>query len=154
MFLGMIAENKPVVLFASLLANEPINLIVRKDVAEAREISAHTSLRERLQAIRGLKVGLSGEVSPRLRAVYASVGLDADKDLQFVVVPGPGQVQAFADGKVDVLFAHTPYLETVLVQYGGALLVETSGGEVPVLADGQVHGPCLGNDTRDGRRET
>jgi hypothetical protein len=38
MFLGMIAENKPVVLFASLLANEPINLIVRKDVAEARKM--------------------------------------------------------------------------------------------------------------------
>src|SRR5258708_5213906 len=66
MFLGMMAENKPVVLFASLLANEPINLIVRKEVAEARKLSPRASLRERLQGIAGLKVGLAGEVAPRL----------------------------------------------------------------------------------------
>src|SRR3977135_342134 len=59
MFLGMMAEDKPILLFASLLANEPINLALRKSVADARKLSAHASLRERLQAITGLRIGLA-----------------------------------------------------------------------------------------------
>ena len=139
MFLGMMAEDKPILLFASLLANEPINLLVRKSLADARKLSAHAGLRERLQAIKGVKIGLAGEVAPRLRALFASAGMNADKEVQLVTIAGPDQVKAFAEGGVDVLFAHTPYLETALVQYDAVLLVATSGGEVPVLADGQIH---------------
>jgi NitT/TauT family transport system substrate-binding protein len=139
MFLGMMAENKPIVLFASLLANEPINLVARKVVAEARALSQRSSLQERLRAIAGLRVGLAPEVAPRLRALFASAGMDAERDMRFVVVPGADQVQAFVDGRVDVLFAHTPYLETTLVQHRGVLVAETSAGEVPELAGGQIH---------------
>ena len=139
MFLGMIAEQRPIVLFASLLANEPINLVARKDVAEQRQLRAKAPLRERLEAIRGLRVGVAGGPPPRLRALFASAGLDATRDVELVIVHGSEQVQAFADGRIDVLFAHTPYLETTLVQYGAVLLVETSSGEVPALADGQIH---------------
>jgi NitT/TauT family transport system substrate-binding protein len=139
MFLGMMAEDKPILLFASLLANEPINLALRKSVADARQVAAHAGLRERLQAIRGLRIGLAGEVAPRLRALFASAGMNADRDVQLMTIAGPDQVKAFADGRIDVLFAHTPYLETVLVQHGAVLLVDTSGGEVPILADGQIH---------------
>src|SRR5262245_45000705 len=50
MFLGRIAEEKPIVLFASLLANEPINLVVRKEIMAVRKVPTQGSLRERLQA--------------------------------------------------------------------------------------------------------
>ena len=139
MFLGMMAEDKPILLFASLLANEPINLALRKSVANARKFSPSASLGERLQAIKGLRIGLASEVGPRLRALFASAGMNADQDVQLVAIDGPDQVKAFVDGRIDVLFAHTPYLETVLVQHDAVLLVDTSGGEVPILADGQIH---------------
>jgi ABC-type nitrate/sulfonate/bicarbonate transport system substrate-binding protein len=139
MFLGMMAEDKPIVLFASLLANEPINLIVRKEIAEARRLSEQQTLAARLQAMKGLRVGLAGEVSPRLKTLAARAGLDAEKDFRLAVVPGPDQVEAFAGGKVDALFAHTPYLETALVEHGAVLVAETSSGAVPELADGQIH---------------
>jgi NitT/TauT family transport system substrate-binding protein len=139
MFLGRMAEEKPIVLFASLLANEPINLVVRKEIADARKIPLHASLRERLQAMRGLRIGVAGEPPPRLRSLFKSVGMDADRDLEIVIVDGPGQVQAFADNKVDGLFAHTPYLETAIVNYHAVLVVDTSGGEVQDLTDGQIH---------------
>src|SRR5262245_57669404 len=51
MYLGMMAEQKPIALFTSLLANEPINLVLQKDVAAARGFSAKASLRERLLAL-------------------------------------------------------------------------------------------------------
>ncbi len=139
MFLGMMAEEKPIRLFASLLANEPINLVVRKDVAEARQLRPTAPLRDRLEAIRGLRVGVAGEPPPRLRALFASAGMDAARDVELVIVRGHDQVQALADHRVDALFSHTPYLETALVKHGAVLLVETSSGEVPTLADGQIH---------------
>jgi NitT/TauT family transport system substrate-binding protein len=139
MFLGMMAEEKPILLFASLLANEPINLIVREDVAASRQFVLRASLRERLDKMRGLRIGLAGEVSPRLRALFAAAGMNADKDVQLVTVAGPDQVQAFTDGKVEALFAHTPYLETALVQHHAVLVADNSGGEVAELSDGQIH---------------
>jgi len=139
MFLGMMAEGKPIRLFASLLANEPINLVVSRQIAEQRKFMPSAPLREKLGLLHGLKVGLAPEVAPRLRAIYSSAGLNAAEELTFVTIPGPQQVQAFADGKVDVLFAHTPYLETVLVRYGAMLAVNTSDGEIAGLADGQIH---------------
>ena len=153
MFLGMMAEEKPIRLFASLLANEPINLVVRKDIAETRQLRPSAPLRERLEAIRGLRVGVAGEPPPRLRTLFASAGLDAARDVELVIVRGPNQVQALADRRVDALFSHTPYLETALVKHGAVLLVETSSGEVPGLADGQIHAlattPAVAQDKRD-----
>jgi NitT/TauT family transport system substrate-binding protein len=139
MFLGMMAEGKPIQLFASLLANEPINLVVRKDVAERRGFRPNSPLREKLLALAGLRAGLAPEVAPRLRALFTAAGLDATRELSFVTVPGTDQVQAFADGKLDLLFAHTPYLETALMRYGAILVVDASSGEIPGLADGQIH---------------
>jgi NitT/TauT family transport system substrate-binding protein len=140
MFLGMMAEEKPILLFASLLANEPIDLILRKEIATGiRTIRAGAPLQERMQAIKGLRIGLAGEVAPRLRALFASAGMNADRDVQLVTVPGPQQLQAFQTGKVDALFAHTPYLETALVQNGAVLVADNSSGEVPELSNGQVH---------------
>jgi len=139
MFLGRIAEEKPILLFASLLANEPINLVLRKEIAEARKVPLRGSLRERLQAINGLRIGVAVGPPNRLRALFNSVGMNADQDIQMVTIDGPGQVQAFADKKVDGLFAHTPYLETALMNYQAVLIAEPSRGEVPDLTEGQIH---------------
>jgi ABC-type nitrate/sulfonate/bicarbonate transport system substrate-binding protein len=139
MFLGMMAEDKPVRLFASLLAGEPINLVARADVARARKFSRAMPLRARLRAMKGLRIGLAVEVAPRLRAIFAAAGMDAERDAKLVTIDGPDQVAAFEKGDVDVLFAHTPYLETVLVKDQAVLIADTSGGEVAALADGQIH---------------
>jgi ABC-type nitrate/sulfonate/bicarbonate transport system substrate-binding protein len=78
-------------------------------------------------------------VAPRLKAIYDAAGLNLDTDIQRVVIAGPDQVQAFAAGKVDALFAHTPYLETALTAHDGFLVVEASHGEIATLADGEIH---------------
>jgi ABC-type nitrate/sulfonate/bicarbonate transport system substrate-binding protein len=139
MFLGAMAEGKPILLFASLLANEPIDFVVRKEIAEARHLSSAASLRDRLQALKGIKVGVAGGPPPRLQALFASVGMNANEDIDMVLVWGRDQVQAFASRQVDALFAHTPYLETVLAKHGAVLVADLSGGEVAELAHGQIH---------------
>ena len=139
MFLGLMAEDKPIRLFASLLANEPIDLVLRQDVAQARAFSPAAPLGDRLHKLAGLRIGLAGEVAPRLRALFAAAGMNPDKDAKLVVVDGPDQVASLRQRRVDALFAHTPYLETVLVEDGAVLVADNSGGEVAELAQGQVH---------------
>ncbi|MCA0201653.1 MAG: ABC transporter substrate-binding protein [Proteobacteria bacterium] len=139
MYLGMMAEAKPVRLFASLFANDPINLVVRKEIAAVRKVPLQGSLKDKLGALKGLTLGVAGEPPPRLHALFAAAGMDAAKDVEIVIIHGPDQVAAFKERKVDVLFAHTPYLETVMVDEGAVLVIDTSGGEVAGLTGNQIH---------------
>ena len=138
-YLGLIAQQRPIVLFASLLANDPINLIVRSDVAAARKLDPRAPLVERLKALKGLRVGVANEPPRRLRVLLAQAGMDADRDIQMTIVPGELQLEAFSIGRVDALYTHTPFLEEALVNLGAVLMVNQSAGEIAPLSNGQIH---------------
>lgn len=139
MYLNLIARGQPLVVFANLLRNDPINLAVRAAIARERGLSADLPLRQRLEGLRGLRVGVAPGPPPRLRALFESAGLAAEDVIDMVIVRGPDQNEAFAVDKVDALYAHTPYLEHALVGQDAVLLVNQSAGEVPSLADRQIH---------------
>ena len=139
LYLDLIGQQQPVLIFANLLQNDPINLVLRKEVAEARGISVEMPLTERLNGIRGLRVGVAPGPPVRLRLLFKSVGLDADRDIEMVIIHGAEQNQAFADGQVDALYSHTPYLERALVKQEAVLIVNQSAGEIPDLANRQHH---------------
>jgi len=141
MYVQLVAQARPIRIFANLFQNDPINVVVRSDVVEARKLSPTAPLAERLRGMQGLKVGVAPGPVNRLRTLFTSVGLDAERDIQTVIVDGSAQNQSFGEKRVDALYAHTPYLETALVEQGGVLVVNQSRGEVPELAARQVH--CL-----------
>ncbi|MCZ6891443.1 MAG: ABC transporter substrate-binding protein [Chloroflexi bacterium] len=138
-YLRLIGQEEPVLVFANLLENDPINLVVRKELAEERGLSADMPLIERLNAIRGLRVGVAPGPPVRLRVLFESVGLDADSDIEMVIIPGDEQNQAYEEGLVDALYAHTPFLERALVEQGAVMIVNQSAGEVPELGPGLQH---------------
>lgn len=138
-FLGLIAQRQPIVLFANLLANDPINLIVRREVATKLKLDPHAPLADRLQALKGLRVGVANEPPRRLRVLLAAAGMDVDRDIQMTIIPGEEQIAAFKAGAIDALYTHTPFLEDGLVTFGAMLLVNQSAGELPALANGEVH---------------
>jgi NitT/TauT family transport system substrate-binding protein len=139
LYLGMIADRHPVKLFANLLANDPINLVVDRSVASSLNLSATAPLAERLNAIRGLRIGVAENASARTRVLFESVGMDPEQDVDIVELHGPEQIPAFTSGQVDALHTHTPFLEQALVDHNGFLLVNQSAGEVPELADLAIH---------------
>ncbi len=59
--------------------------------------------------------------------------------IELVILRGREQNRGFAEGRVDALYAHTPYLETALVDQDAVMLVNQSAGEVPKLAVRQIH---------------
>jgi ABC-type nitrate/sulfonate/bicarbonate transport system substrate-binding protein len=150
-YLQLIAEKEPVVLVANLLANDPIDLVVRREVLEARHLTRDMPLKDRLVGLRGIKLGVAPHPPARLRALYASVGLDADKDLELVILHGKEQNAAFTEKKVDALYAHTPYLERAIVQDGAVVLVEQTAGEA--LANRQIHTLCMTGPLLERRRD-
>jgi len=141
-YLELIADEVPIVLVANLLQNDPIDLVVRRDVMKQRGLSRAQPVADRLRGIRGLRVGVAPNPPARLRALFASQGLDADRDIEMVILHGKEQNAAFAAGRVDALYAHTPYLETALVEQGAEMLVDQSGGEVRELSARQIHALC------------
>jgi len=138
-YIDLIAERAPLLLVANLLQNDPIDLIVQRSVFEAHSMTTDAPVADRLRSLHGLKVGVAPGPETRLRALFASVGLDADRDVETVVIHGKDQNAAFARGDVDALFCHTPFLETALVEQDARLLVNTSRGEVAQLASRQIH---------------
>jgi NitT/TauT family transport system substrate-binding protein len=135
----LIAEELPFVLVANLLANDPIDLVVLRATAEARGLAATAKLADRLRAMRGLRIGVGPHPRPRLAALFASEGLDVDAVAKVVVVRGDEQNEALASGRVDALYTHTPFLENAIVDEGAVVVARPSAGEVPALADRQIH---------------
>src|SRR5262249_19300737 len=138
-YLGLISQQRPIVLFANLLANDPINLIVRPDVAAKVSLKTNAPLGQRLRSLKGLRIGVANEPPRRLRVLLAQAGMDADRDIQMTIVPADEQIDAFRNGVVDALYTHTPFLEEALVNLGAVLTVNQSAGEVPELANGEIH---------------
>jgi NitT/TauT family transport system substrate-binding protein len=138
-YLGMIAQQIPIVLFANLLANDPINLVVRADVAAKIKLNPSAPLRERLRALKGLRVGVAPEPVRRLRMLYAHAGMDADTDLKITTLRADEHTAAFVAGSVDALYTHTPFLEDLLVGHGTVMVANQSSGEVAPLSNGQIH---------------
>jgi iron complex outermembrane recepter protein len=138
-FLGLMGQGQPIVLFANLLANDPIDLVVRADVAARLKLDPHAPLFERLKALKGLRIGVANEPPRRLRVLLALAGMDADHDIDMRMVQAEDQIAAFTIGAVDALYTHTPYLEDAIVTHGAVLLINQSAGEVAPLSDGQIH---------------
>lgn len=138
-FLQMIADGFPLRVIANLLINDPIDLIVRRSIMAERHLSLRASLAQRLGSLRGLRIGVAPGPVTRLHMLFRAAGLDVDEVMKVVILMGPEQNDAFAQNRVDVLYAHTPFLERALVQQDAVLLINQSAGEVPELAARQIH---------------
>jgi ABC-type nitrate/sulfonate/bicarbonate transport system substrate-binding protein len=151
-YLRLIDDNYPIVIVANLLDGEAANIVVRASEVAKRGIRVDAPVAEKLAKLQGIKLGIAPGPVTRLREIFTSVGLDADKDLALVTIPGPQQNDALQNGDVDALFCHTPYLERALVDQG-AVLVLRSTEEVPALQDMQVHALAFTRDYAAAHRD-
>jgi ABC-type nitrate/sulfonate/bicarbonate transport system substrate-binding protein len=138
-YLELIGARAPWRLVANLLRNDPINIVVRRSVVAARKIVLQAPVDERLRALRGVRIAVPPGPASRFAALCAAFGLDAAKDFQIVTMMGDEENEAFASGRVDALFAHTPFLERALVDQDAVIVINQSAGEVGRVAFKQIH---------------
>jgi ABC-type nitrate/sulfonate/bicarbonate transport system substrate-binding protein len=153
-YVTLMATKFPIYLVANLLQNDPINLVVRRSVFEARKMNASAPLDDRLRSLSGLRVGVAPGPPTRLRALFAAHALDADKDIRMVITRGPDQNDAFARGDFDAIYCHTPFLEKALVEQDAVMLVEQSRGEEPKLSARQIHALVVSREFADRNGDT
>jgi ABC-type nitrate/sulfonate/bicarbonate transport system substrate-binding protein len=144
-YLELIAAKARWRLVANLLRNDPMNIVVRRSVVAARKILLQAPVGERLRALRGVRIAVPPGPASRFAALVASAGLDV-KDFQVVTIMGDEENEAFAQGKVDALFAHTPFLERALVDEDAVMVVNQSAGELPRVAFRQIHALAVRDD--------
>jgi ABC-type nitrate/sulfonate/bicarbonate transport system substrate-binding protein len=122
------------------MRNDGINLILRRSVAAARRLSRSQPLADRLRGLSGLRIGVAPGPRARLAALFRSAGVG---EPELVLLTGQEQNEALANGRVDALFAHTPFLERALVEEDAVMLVNLSAGDAPRLAARQIHALCV-----------
>jgi ABC-type nitrate/sulfonate/bicarbonate transport system substrate-binding protein len=137
LFFQLVGDGVPLVAVANLLRNDAIDLVVRQSVAAQRKLDPGLPLKERLERLKGMKLGVAPGPISRLRALYQSLGLTPN--VEVVTLMGQEQNQALAEGRVEGLYAHTPYLERALTTQDCVVVVNQAGGEVPALAARQIH---------------
>ena len=137
-YLELIGAHAPWRLVANLLRNDPINVVVRRSVVAARKIMLQAPVDERLRALRGVRIAVPPGPASRFAALVEAAGLST-KDFQIVTMMGDEENEAFSGGRVDALFAHTPFLERALVDDDAVIVVNQSAGEVGRVAFKQIH---------------
>ncbi len=152
-YLGMIGADAPVVVVANLFANDPYALVVRREVAEARKFSADASLRERVNAVRGMSIGYAPASVGRLRSLLASQGVDFDKDLTPHLLAPWEETTAFPGSETDAAYLASPQLERAVVASEAWVLVNQARGEVRELANRQTHVLVVSRRTVEQRRD-
>lgn len=154
--LELAAAGHRFALVANLFDRDPIDVVVSRAEASSRGLAPGLPLSTRLTKMRGLRVGVAPGPLPRARALFGAgtpTNADAGMDVggvTLVIVPGKQQNEAFHSGKVDALYAHTPFLERALVDDGAVLVVNQTAGEVPEVSTHQVHALAVAERMRDG----
>jgi ABC-type nitrate/sulfonate/bicarbonate transport system substrate-binding protein len=138
-YLDLISEKKPFRLVANLLQNDAINVIARRSTVAARHVDPKSPPVERLRALKGVRIGVPPGPASRFAALMRAVGIDPKAHFEIVTMTGHEQNEAFAAGRVDALFAHTPFLEKALVDQDAVMVVNQSANEVPKATFRQMH---------------
>ncbi len=113
------------------------NLVVSKEWAAKYKITKDTPYKERLAALKGVRIGITepGSGSDAVaRYLIRQAGLDPVRDVTIVSIGGTaGMVPALANGSIDALTASPPVPDIAVSKFGAVTLLDLVGGEVKAL---------------------
>jgi NitT/TauT family transport system substrate-binding protein len=123
----------------SILNRNVINIVLHKDVARARGVTAQTPLADKIRALKGLRVsgGTPGGFGQQVLTSYLlKVGLDPQKDVDIVGLgTTPALLVALEQRQVDAFATGTPTPEGAVARGVGVMIVDNSAGEDPDFAE-------------------
>jgi NitT/TauT family transport system substrate-binding protein len=126
-----------VIMAHNILNRVTLTLVMRKEVAERAGVSAESPIRDRLLALKGLKIGITSPGAPTdtyMRYYLSSVGLNPERDVEIVPLGGGSALlAALENGQIDAyhLSPPTPY---VAAEEGfGVVLIDGPQSPAPEL---------------------
>lgn len=130
------ARGQRMLVIANLLDKPMMELVLRKDFAEARGFDPKVPLAQRAKVLKGATIGVDG-IYTNLHA-YAELvairgGLDPEKDLRVTPLPAPSMPAALKTKAIDGFSSSLPWTIDA-VQSGEAVMVASSArGDLPEL---------------------
>src|SRR5262249_31309214 len=124
---------------AAIMNRNAINVVMHKDVAREKAITAKSQLAEKIKALKGLKLsGVAvGSFSYQVMLYYLQkAGIDPQKDVQLIGIgQGPAMVLALEQRKIDAFATGTPIPDAAVARGSGVMIVDNSAGEDPDFAE-------------------
>lgn len=112
-------------------------VVISETMAEEKGISRDASLADRVEALRGLRIGItsSGSTTDQLiRFLFTSNGLDPNQDAQILALGGTAEiVSALRGGSVDAVVLSPPAGQILEGEDVGRVLISPPRGDVPSL---------------------
>jgi NitT/TauT family transport system substrate-binding protein len=134
-FLRAAAQGQRLLAIMNLIDKPLVEMVMRKDVAEAAGISDKTPFAERAKALRGKTIGIQGVgsiVHAWERLVAHRGGLDIEKDVRIAPMDPPGMLAALTTKQLDGYATSLPYTTEAVIK-GNAVMLASAVRDAPDL---------------------
>ena len=134
-FLRAAAQGQRMYAIANLVDRPLVELVLRKDVAEAAGITDKTPLAERAKAMKGKTIAIQGVgsiVHAWQRLVAHRGGLDLEKDVRIAPMDPPAMLPALENKAIDGYATSMPFTTQAIVK-GSAVMLASAASDAPDL---------------------
>lgn len=134
-FLRSAAAGQRLLAIANLVDRPLVEMVMRKDVAEAAGISDKSSAADRAKALKGKTIGIQGVgsiVHAWQRYVTARAGFDVEKDVRIAPMDPPAMLPALENKAIDGFATSLPFT-TQAVMKGSAIMLASGAADAPDL---------------------
>jgi NitT/TauT family transport system substrate-binding protein len=134
-FLRAAAQGQRLLAIANLIDKPLVELVLRKDVAQAAGVAEGTPFDARAKALRGKTIGIQGVnsiVHAWERLVAARGGLDIEKDVRIAPMDPSAMPAALATKAIDGYATSLPFTTEAVVK-GNAVMLASAGSDAPDL---------------------
>jgi NitT/TauT family transport system substrate-binding protein len=134
-FLRAAAQGQRLLTIVNLIDKPLVELVMRKDVAEAAGITDKSSFADRAKALKGKTIAIQGVgsiVHAWQRLVTARGGLDIEKDVRIAPMDPPAMLPGLENKALDGFATSLPFT-TQAVMKGSAVMLASAVTDVPDL---------------------
>jgi ABC-type nitrate/sulfonate/bicarbonate transport system substrate-binding protein len=134
-FLRGAAQGQRMLAIANLVDRPLVELVMRKDVAEAAGITDKTPVADRIKALKGKTIAIQGVgsiVHAWQRYVTNRAGLDVEKDVRIAPMEPPAMFPAMENKAIDGYTTSMPFTTQAIVK-GAAIMLASSTFDAPEL---------------------
>ena len=132
-------QTEDAVIAGALMTEYASNVVMRGEIARERGLDEDSTVEERLAALEGLNIGVTGAGSGTHQLalfMLTQAELDPERDATVVFVGGSTEIlAAFSRDRIDAFTLSNPTSDTAIRDYDGFLLFNTAAGELPGVDD-------------------
>ncbi|WP_313629605.1 ABC transporter substrate-binding protein [Pseudomonas sp.] len=124
-------------LLGRLVGQYASNVVISQEKATALGLTADTPFEQRLKAMKGLKIAVSGAGGSAdflIRFLGEKAGLSAEKDFTLLYLNSASAIlTAFSQGRIDGFALSSPTSDSAILEHKGFTLLDMADGQVKEL---------------------